>query len=485
MSKIEVSHIYKIFGPHPERWLKAAQEGMSKEDLLARSGHTLGLRDISLAIDEGSIYVIMGLSGSGKSTLIRHFNRLIEPTSGEIRVDGQNVVELGRRDLAHFRQQKMSMVFQRFGLFPHRTVLDNAAYGLAVQRVPRAQREEKARYWLDQVGLSGFEHQYPHQLSGGMQQRVGLARALATDAEILLMDEAFSALDPLIRREMQDHLLKLQARLNKTIVFITHDLDEALRLGNRIAILKDGELIQEGEPEDILLAPATEYVQSFLQDVNRSKVLNAGHALQEGARLTLTMRTRPNHALELLQARKYDYAPVLDGKRLGGVLTVGRIIDALKEGARDVSEYVEEMASVPSTAGLDTVLGHLLQSDQPLAVTGEHDEFVGMLSRSKVLSLVSNETPDLVPENAASVQQAAAEAAEAVAVAEALVSAESAEKAESAGNVGAAGADQTGAAAAGKAPDTPEAAAAPTDAVGTKAGAAGAREAASTAQERS
>ena len=401
MSKIEVSHIYKIFGPHPERWLKAAQEGMSKEDLLARSGHTLGLRDISLTIDEGSIYVIMGLSGSGKSTLIRHFNRLIEPTSGEIRVDGQNVVELGRRDLAHFRQQKMSMVFQRFGLFPHRTVLDNAAYGLAVQRVPRAQREEKARYWLDQVGLSGFEHQYPHQLSGGMQQRVGLARALATDAEILLMDEAFSALDPLIRREMQDHLLKLQARLNKTIVFITHDLDEALRLGNRIAILKDGELVQEGQPEDILLEPATEYVQAFLQDVNRSKVLNAGHALQE-ARLTLTMRTRPNHALKLLQARKYDYAPVLDGKRLGGVLTVGRIIDALKEGARDVSEYVEEMASVPSTAGLDTVLGHLLQSDQPLAVTGEHDEFVGMLSRSKVLSLVSNETPELVPENAAS-----------------------------------------------------------------------------------
>ena len=169
MSKIEVSHIYKIFGPHPDRWLKAVQDGMSKEELLTRSGHTLGLRDISLSIDEGSIYVIMGLSGSGKSTLIRHFNRLIEPTAGEIRVDGQNVVELGRRELAHLRQQKMSMVFQRFGLFPHRTVLDNAAYGLAVQKVPRAQREEKARYWLDQVGLAGFEHQYPHQLSGGMQ----------------------------------------------------------------------------------------------------------------------------------------------------------------------------------------------------------------------------------------------------------------------------------------------------------------------------
>ena len=476
MSKIEVSHIYKIFGPHPDRWLKAVQDGMSKEELLTRSGHTLGLRDISLSIDEGSIYVIMGLSGSGKSTLIRHFNRLIEPTSGEIRVDGQNVVELGRRELAHLRQQKMSMVFQRFGLFPHRTVLDNAAYGLAVQKVPRAQREEKARYWLDQVGLSGFEHQYPHQLSGGMQQRVGLARALATDAEILLMDEAFSALDPLIRREMQDHLLKLQARLNKTIVFITHDLDEALRLGNRIAILKDGELVQEGQPEDILLEPATEYVQAFLQDVNRSKVLNAGHALQEGARLTLTMRTRPHHALKLLQARKYDYAPVLDGKRLGGVLTVGRIIDALKEGARDVSEYVEEMASVPSTAGLDTVLGHLLQSDQPLAVTGEHDEFVGMLSRSKVLSLVSNETPELVPENAASVQQAAAEA---VAVAEEV------ESAESVGNVDAARPGHVDVAAAGKVPDVPGAAEAPADAVGLEAGAADAREAASTAQERS
>ena len=213
MSKIEVSHIYKIFGPHPERWLKAAQEGMSKEDLLARSGHTLGLRDISLSIDEGSIYVIMGLSGSGKSTLIRHFNRLIEPTSGEIRVDGQNVVELGRRELAHLRQQKMSMVFQRFGLFPHRTVLDNAAYGLAVQKVPRAQREEKARYWLDQVGLSGFEHQYPHQLSGGQQQRVGIARALADQPAVLLCDEPTSALDPETTRSILELIRDVRDRL--------------------------------------------------------------------------------------------------------------------------------------------------------------------------------------------------------------------------------------------------------------------------------
>ncbi|MCP2518128.1 MULTISPECIES: glycine betaine/L-proline ABC transporter ATP-binding protein [Achromobacter] len=388
MSKIEVKNIYKIFGAHPKKWLQAAQGGMSKEELLAKSGHTLGLRDISLSIEEGSIYVIMGLSGSGKSTLIRHFNRLIEPSSGHILVDGVDVVSLNKRDLEIFRQKKMSMVFQRFGLFPHRTVLDNAAYGLTVQGVGKAEREKRAREWLEQVGLSGFENQYPHQLSGGMQQRVGLARALATDAEILLMDEAFSALDPLIRREMQDQLLQLQAKLNKTIVFITHDLDEALRLGNRIAILKDGELVQEGTPEDILLNPANDYVQSFLQDVNRTKVLNATHAVNP-ARLTLTMRSRPAHAVDRMKALNYEYAPVLDGKRLAGVLTAEAAEKAMQEGVRDVSRFVEDLASVPATAGLGEVLAQLVHSDQPVAVTGEDDEFLGMLSRKKVVELVT------------------------------------------------------------------------------------------------
>lgn len=396
MSKIEVKSIYKVFGPHPAKWLQAAQGGMSKEELLAKSGHTLGLRDISLSIDEGSIYVIMGLSGSGKSTLIRHFNRLIEPSAGQILVDGVDVVSLNKRDLETFRQKKMSMVFQRFGLFPHRTVLENAAYGMAVQGVGRAERERRARDWLEQVGLSGFEQQYPHQLSGGMQQRVGLARALATDAEILLMDEAFSALDPLIRREMQDQLLQLQAKLNKTIVFITHDLDEALRLGNRIAILKDGELVQEGTPEDILLNPANDYVQSFLQDVNRTKVLNATHAVNP-ARLTLTMRSRPAHALERMRAMNYEYAPVLDGKRLAGVLTAEAALRAGQEGARDVSRYVEELASVPATAGLGEVLAQLVHSDQPVAVTGEDDEFIGMLSRKKVVELVTPALSETAP----------------------------------------------------------------------------------------
>ncbi|HUG58176.1 MAG TPA: glycine betaine/L-proline ABC transporter ATP-binding protein [Candidimonas sp.] len=387
-TKIEIRNIFKIFGSRPERWLDEAKAGISKEALLAKSGHTLGLRDISLSIEEGSIYVIMGLSGSGKSTLIRHFNRLIEPSAGQILVDGVDVMTLGKTALEKFRQQKMSMVFQRFGLFPHRTVIENVAYGLQVQGMSKDERRQRAQHWLEQVGLAGFENQYPHQLSGGMQQRVGLARALATDAEILLMDEAFSALDPLIRREMQDQLLQLQAQLNKTIVFITHDLDEALRLGNRIAILKGGELIQEGTPEDILLAPADDYVQSFLQDVNRSKVLNAAHACNEPS-LTLTMRTRPSHAVERMAARGFDYTAVLDGKRLAGVLTRSAAERAVRDGARDVARYVEDMASVPATAGLDEVLGRMLRSTEPLAVTGENDEFLGMLSRSKVVELVT------------------------------------------------------------------------------------------------
>ncbi len=413
MSKIEVRNIYKIFGSQPGRWLEEARNGIRKDELLAKSGHTLGLRDISLSIEHGSIYVIMGLSGSGKSTLIRHFNRLIEPTAGQILVDDVDVMSLGGKALMQFRQQKISMVFQRFGLFPHRTVLENAAYGLQVQGMGRAAREEKATYWLEQVGLQGFEKQYPHQLSGGMQQRVGLARALATDADILLMDEAFSALDPLIRREMQDQLLELQARLNKTIVFITHDLDEALRLGNRIAILKDGELIQEGSPEDILLSPASDYVQAFLQDVNRSKVLNATHAVRDFSKtLTFTMRTRAVHALERLSERGVRYAPVLDGKRLAGVLMRSRAQEAVQQGARDISSFVDEMSSVPSTMGLDEILGQLLRSSEPLAVTGENDEFLGLLSRSKVVDLVSplidavEESPDGIQEEAAKVLDA-------------------------------------------------------------------------------
>ncbi|WKU19664.1 quaternary amine ABC transporter ATP-binding protein [Advenella alkanexedens] len=390
MSKIEVKNIYKIFGKQPEKWLDAVKRGMSKEELLTQSQHTLGLKDISLNIEEGSIYVIMGLSGSGKSTLIRHFNRLIEPTAGQILVDGTDVMKLGKKELEKFRQKTMSMVFQRFGLLPHKTTLENAAYGLIIQGVDKDKAQETARYWLEQVGLAGFENQYPSQLSGGMQQRVGLARALATDAEILLMDEAFSALDPLIRREMQNQLLELQSRLNKTIVFITHDLDEALRLGNRIAILKDGELIQEGTPEDILLSPNNEYVEAFLQDVNRSKILNAGHAVNQ-TRLTLSMRTRPTLALERMKQYDYQFAPVLDGNLIAGILHLSDAEQAVRSGLRDISSLVKDIISVPASTGLDAVLTHMLQSDQPLAVTDENDEFIGMMSRTKVVELVTTD----------------------------------------------------------------------------------------------
>jgi glycine betaine/proline transport system ATP-binding protein len=279
--KIQVDNIYKIFGPDPDSVLDRVKTGnVSKSDLLKETDHVIGLRDISLQIPAGETFVIMGLSGSGKSTLIRHFNRLIEPTAGKILIDGVNVLDLNSQELRDFRRHKISMVFQRFALLPHKTVLENVIYGLRIGGMDRKTALEKGQEQIELVGLSGFANQYPSQLSGGMQQRVGLARALATDADILLMDEAFSALDPLIRNEMQDQLKDLQARLHKTILFITHDLDEALRIGDTIAILKDGELRQVGKGDDILINPADEYVRRFVKDVNRSRVVKIGTLAQ-------------------------------------------------------------------------------------------------------------------------------------------------------------------------------------------------------------
>ena len=275
MSKIEVKNIYKIFGDHPERILPMVRDGATKEEVRDETDHTVGLDNVSLSIKEGEIFVCMGLSGSGKSTLIRHINRLIDPTSGEVTVDGVDVLKLNHNELLEFRKQSMSMVFQRFGLFPHKTIIENVAFGLEVQKIPADERDETARMQIESVGLQGFEDQYPAQLSGGMQQRVGLARALATNPQILLMDEAFSALDPLIRSDMQNQLIELQSKLKKTIVFITHDLDESLKLGDHIGILNGGRLVQIGRPEEIIMNPADDYVKAFVKDVNRSKVLRA------------------------------------------------------------------------------------------------------------------------------------------------------------------------------------------------------------------
>ena len=275
MSKIEINNVYKIFGTKPKSILPMVKDGASKDEILEKTGHTVGLDNVTLKIEEGEIFVCMGLSGSGKSTLIRHLNRLIDPTDGDILIEGTNVMSLNNESLIDFRRHKMSMVFQRFGLFPHRTVIQNVGYGLEMQGKSDQERNKVSMEKIEAVGLTGFENQYPNQLSGGMQQRVGLARALATNTDIMLMDEAFSALDPLIRSDMQKQLLDLQSELKKTIVFITHDLDESLRLGDHIGILNAGKLVQVGSPVDIIMNPADDYVEAFVKDVNRARVIKA------------------------------------------------------------------------------------------------------------------------------------------------------------------------------------------------------------------
>ena len=271
---IEVRNLYKIFGPRGGDYVDAVRDGLGKAELNQKYGHVLGLRDINISMPAGGIMVVMGLSGSGKSTLIRHINRLIDPTAGEVLYDGVDVCRMNENDLREFRRHKTAMVFQKFALLPHRTVLENTVYGLEIQGVAPAEREKRAKQWIARVGLAGFENHYPNQLSGGMQQRVGLARALTNDADILLMDEAYSALDPLIRVDMQTVLLDLQKELKKTVVFITHDLDEALRLGDKIAILRDGMVVQQGTGQEIVLNPADEYITAFVKEVNRGRVVN-------------------------------------------------------------------------------------------------------------------------------------------------------------------------------------------------------------------
>ena len=278
--KVSLRGLYKIFGPRDKAMMEHVNGGMGKPELLEKHKHVLGLQDINVDMQAGEITVVMGLSGSGKSTLIRHLNRLIEPTAGEILVDGEDVMKLNQADLRILRQKSMSMVFQKFALLPHRTVLQNAAMALEVQEVPVAKREAEATKWLARVGLDGYEGRYPSELSGGMQQRVGIARALTSNSDIMLMDEAFSALDPLIRTDMQNLLLELQVELQKTIVFITHDLDEALKLADHLVILKDGAVVQQGEPQGILLNPADPYIEDFVSDINRARVLRVRSVMQ-------------------------------------------------------------------------------------------------------------------------------------------------------------------------------------------------------------
>ena len=322
---IEIRSLYKIFGPNAAHYIEAVRGGMSKSDLNERHGHVLGLKDINISMPAGGITVVMGLSGSGKSTLIRHINRLIEPTAGEVIYDGADIVKMNPTELREFRRHKTAMVFQKFALLPHRTVMENTVYGLDIQGVKRSESEKTARRWIERVGLNGFEQHYPNQLSGGMQQRVGLARALANDADILLMDEAYSALDPLIRVDMQSVLLDIQQELKKTVCFITHDLDEALRLGDRIAILRDGEVIQQGTGQDIVLSPADDYITAFVREVNRGRVIMVDTIMSPPADtmegMTLKSGTVLEEAARQMTAAGQSRAVVTakDGRALGSI----------------------------------------------------------------------------------------------------------------------------------------------------------------------
>lgn len=392
---IEVKNLYKLFGNNPKAHMPLVHEGRSKDDILAETGHTLGLKDINLTIKKGEIFVIMGLSGSGKSTLIRHFNRLIEPTEGSIIIGGTDVMHLSKKELESFRRHEMSMVFQRFGLFPHRTVLENVAYGLTVQKAGKAEREKRAREWLGTVGLEGYEDQYPSQLSGGQQQRVGLARALCTDPEILLMDEAFSALDPLIRSGMQDQLIELQDKLHKTIVFITHDLDEALRLGDKIAILKDGSLSQVGRPEDILLNPADDYVEAFVRDVNRARVLTVDVVMNPAIHRLTTANI--DEALKQMRGWKDDYAYVFEGDEYKGTVTQEALEEISAQGngeQRDLFEIAEEGPTLTIDTILQDALPATLESDYPVPVLCEEGKYQGTISKDDMVDILANSNSD-------------------------------------------------------------------------------------------
>ena len=343
---IKIKNLYKIFGNNTTEALNLVKTGLSKEKLLEKTNCVLGLNNINLNIPKGKIHVIMGLSGSGKSTLIRHLNRLIEPTFGEITIDGVNVLELNNKDLLEYRQKNMSMVFQKFALFPHKTILENISYGLMVQNISERIYKEKSQFWLKRVGLEGYDNYYPNQLSGGMQQRVGLARALATDAEILLMDEAFSALDPLIRAEMQDVLIDLQLELKKTIVFITHDLDEALKIGERISILRDGFVVQDDNPQNIILNPSDDYVSDFIKDINRSRVIKAKSIMTKS--ISITKENVPiidsemvlEEVLQEITKTKNYFVLVKDKKdKIIGKITLNELLTGIQRPRKENKKY--------------------------------------------------------------------------------------------------------------------------------------------------
>ncbi|MBO6587165.1 MAG: glycine betaine/L-proline ABC transporter ATP-binding protein [Gracilimonas sp.] len=387
MAAITVKNLFKIFGKNPEKAFPLIEEGKSKDEILNETGNTIGINNASFEVKEKEMFVIMGLSGSGKSTVLRCLNRLIEPTKGQVLIGNEDITEVDKDRLLEMRRKKMSMVFQNFGLFPHRTVSENVQYGLEISGMDKDQRKKKAYEAIEKVGLKGYEEQKPDELSGGMQQRVGLARALANDPEILLMDEAFSALDPLIRADMQDELLELQAEVHKTVVFITHDLDEALKIGDRIAIMKDGYVVQVGTPEEILTNPADDYVKAFVQNVDRTKIITA-QAIMRKAPTVQVPKDGPSVAIRNMEKVGVSTTYVVDENRhLKGIVKIDDAIKLKEDGVKDLGKIIISDIEVcgPETP-INQLLPKAIEAKYPIAVIEDDSSLLGIVDRATIMA---------------------------------------------------------------------------------------------------
>ena len=391
--QIVIEDLWKIYGRDPRRVLKKDLREKSKDYIQKKTGCIVGMRSVNLEVEKGQFYILMGLSGSGKSTLVRNLIRLVNPTSGTITINGEDVTRMNQEQLLQFRRKTFGMVFQHYGLLPHLTVLDNAAYGMKVKGIPKGERYAKAMRSLETVGLKGWEDYYPGSLSGGMQQRVGLARALANDPEILLMDEPFSGLDPLIRRQMQDELVELQGRLKKTIIFVTHDLHEALKLGDRISIMRNGEIVQEGTPEEIVTEPADEYVQEFVRDASPAKVLTAGRIMEEPP-LLLYGWEGPKTALTLLRNNNRRSAFVVNRSReLLGVATedcLEKLLAEDKEYKGGIPDFcIRKVPSVGEDTILEDMFSIVTENPYPIPVVDESGRFKGRVTTDQIFESIS------------------------------------------------------------------------------------------------
>ncbi len=400
--KIEVNNLYKIFGPHPQKALSMLEQGLDKEAIFEKIETTVGVQDASFEIRTGEIFVIMGLSGSGKSTMVRMLNRLIEPTAGQVLIDGEDIIAMSDDQLVKLRRAKLSMVFQSFALMPHMTVLQNAAFGLEMDGIDKSTREKRALQALEQVGLEAWAESRPDELSGGMQQRVGLARGLAVDPDVLLMDEAFSALDPLIRTEMQDELLKLQAKAKRTIVFISHDLDEAMRIGDRIAIMEGGRVVQVGTPEEILQNPADDYVRAFFRGVDPTNILTAGDiATDKQTTIVITEGKNPRAALQRLIKDDRDFGYVLDSERIfKGIISTDSLRELIDDSAREQliqNAFIADVMTANSTDSMQDILTEVASHPWALPILSDSGEYLGCVSKNLFLRTLHRDQPEDQP----------------------------------------------------------------------------------------